>query len=163
VTKDLDALHKDNVHAMISVWGLLDPESETYKILDAKHLLIPGAHVYDASSAEARDIYWERLPGKLLSQGWDAFWLDSAEPEEYWPHFGDAILRSKQLKIGNGAEYTNVFPLLHTLGVQDHWKAATDRKPSFCSHARPFSVSSALAPRSGRAMSTGPTGGFRAR
>jgi alpha-D-xyloside xylohydrolase len=131
VTKDLDALHKENVHAMISVWGLLDPESETYKILDAKNLLISGAHVYDASSPEARDIYWERLPGKLLSQGWDAFWLDSAEPEEYWPHFGDAILRSKQLKIGNGAEYTNVFPLLHTLGVQDHWKAATDRKRVF--------------------------------
>jgi alpha-D-xyloside xylohydrolase len=131
VAKDLDALHKENVHAMISVWGLLDPQSETYKILDARHLLIPGAHVYDASSPEARDVYWERLPGKLLAQGWDAFWLDSAEPEEYWPHMGDAILRSRQLSIGNGAEYTNVFPLLHTLGVQDHWKATTDRKRVF--------------------------------
>jgi alpha-D-xyloside xylohydrolase len=131
VAKDLDSLHKENVHAMISVWGLLDPQSETYKILDAKRLLIPGAHVYDASSPEARDIYWDRLPGKLLAQGWDAFWLDSAEPEEYWPHLGDAILRSRQLNIGNGAEYTNVFPLLHTLGVQDHWKAATDRKRVF--------------------------------
>jgi alpha-D-xyloside xylohydrolase len=36
--------------------------------------------VYDPSSPEARDIYWNRLPGKLLAQGWDAFWLDSAEP-----------------------------------------------------------------------------------
>jgi alpha-D-xyloside xylohydrolase len=131
VAKDLDALHKENVHAMISVWGLLDPKSETYKILDAKHLMISGAHVYDASSPEARDIYWEHLPGKLLAQGWDAFWLDSAEPEEYWPHFGDAILRTKQLSIGNGAEYTNVFPFLHTLGVQDHWKASNDRKRVF--------------------------------
>ena len=26
VAQDLDALHKENVHAMISVWGLLDPE-----------------------------------------------------------------------------------------------------------------------------------------
>jgi alpha-D-xyloside xylohydrolase len=131
VAKDLAALHKENVHAMISVWGLLDPKSETYKILDAKHLLISDAHVYDASSPEARDIYWQHLPGKLLTQGWDAFWLDSAEPEEYWPHFGDAILRSKQLKIGNGAEFTNVFPLLHTLGVQDHWKAQNQGKRVF--------------------------------
>jgi alpha-D-xyloside xylohydrolase len=131
VAKDLDALHKENVHAMISVWGLLDPKSETYKILDAKHLLISDAHVYDASSPEARDIYWQDLPGKLLTQGWDAFWLDSAEPEEYWPHFGDAILRSKQLKIGNGAEFTNVFPLLHTLGVQDHWKGQNQSKRVF--------------------------------
>jgi len=131
VPRDLDAIHKENVHTMISVWGLLDPNSETYKTLDAQHLLIPGAHVYDPSSPEARDIYWNRLPGKLFAQGWDAFWLDSAEPEEYWPHMGDAILRNKQLAIGNGAEYTNVFPLLHTLGVQDHWKATTDRKRVF--------------------------------
>jgi alpha-D-xyloside xylohydrolase len=131
VPKDLEALHKENVHTMISVWGLLDPESETYKTLEAKHLMIPGAHVYDPSSPEARDIYWDRLPGKLLAQGWDAFWLDSAEPEEVWPHMGDAILRSKQLAIGNGAEYTNVFPLLHTLGVQDHWKKTTESKRVF--------------------------------
>ena len=131
VPADLEILHKMNVHTMISVWGLLDPESETYKTLDEKHLMIPGAHVYDPSSSEARDIYWSRLPGNLITQGWDAFWLDSAEPEEFWPHMGDAILRNKQLAIGNGAEYTNVFPLLHTLGVQDHWKQATDRKRVF--------------------------------
>ena len=131
VPKDLETLHGENVHTMISVWGLLDPNSETYKIFDDKHLLIPGAHVYDDSNTEGRDIYWNRLPGKLLAQGWDAFWLDSAEPEEYWPHMGDAILRNKRLAIGNGAEYTNVFPLLHTQGVQDHWKATTDRKRVF--------------------------------
>jgi alpha-D-xyloside xylohydrolase len=131
VAKDLEGLHKQNVHTMISVWGMLDPKSDTYKTLDAKHLLIPGAHVYDPSNAEGRDIYWNRLPGKLLAQGWDAFWLDSAEPEEFWPHMGDAILRNKQLAIGNGAEYTNVFPLLHTLGVQDHWKAENGGKRVF--------------------------------
>ena len=131
VAKDLDALHKQNVHTMISVWGLLDPESETYKMLDAQNLLIPRAHVYDPSNAEGRDIYWNRLPGKLLAQGWDSFWLDSAEPEEFWPHMGDAILRNKKLAIGNGAEYTNDFPLLHTLGVQNQWKAETDRKRVF--------------------------------
>jgi len=131
VPSDLDLLHKENVHTMISVWGLLDSESETYKTLEEKHLMVPGAHVYDPSNPDARDIYWNRLPGKLFAQGWDAFWLDSAEPEEFWPHMGDAILRNKQLAIGNGAEYTNVFPLLHTLGVQDHWKQTTDRKRVF--------------------------------
>ena len=131
VAQDLEALHKENVHAMISVWGLLDPNSETYKILDAKHELVSDAHVYDATNPEARDVYWEHLPGKLLAQGWDAFWLDSAEPEEYWPHMGDAILSSRQIAIGNGAEFTNVFPLVHTLGVQDHWKAQNPSKRVF--------------------------------
>ena len=131
VARDLDTLHSKNVHTMISVWGLLDPASDTYKTLDEKHLMIPDAHVYDPSNPEARDIYWQHLPGKLLEQGWDAFWLDSAEPEEYWPHLGDAILRNKQIALGNGAEFTNVFPLLHTLGVQDHWKAANTSKRVF--------------------------------
>jgi alpha-D-xyloside xylohydrolase len=131
VAKDIEVLHKENVHAMISVWGLLDPKSETYKILDGEHELVSGAHVYDATNLEARDLYWKHLPGKLLTQGWDAFWLDSAEPEEYWPHMGDAILSSRQLAIGNGAEFTNVFPLLHTLGVQDHWKAQNPSKRVF--------------------------------
>jgi len=131
VPRELEALHSLNAHAMISVWGLLDPDSETYKVLEEKHLLVPDAHVYDATSPEARDIYWEHLPGKLLAQGWDAFWLDSAEPEEYWPHMGDAILSNRRLAIGNGAEFTNVFPFAHTLGVQDHWKAQNQSKRVF--------------------------------
>jgi alpha-D-xyloside xylohydrolase len=131
VPEDLRALHQDNVHTMISVWGLLDPRSNTYSALNKENLLISDAHVYDASSPQARDIYWNQLPKKLLAQGWDAFWLDSAEPEEYWPHLGDAILQSRRIELGNGAEYTNVFPLLHTLGVQDHWKAATESKRVF--------------------------------
>jgi len=44
---------------------------------------------------------------------------------------GDAILSSRQLAMGNGAEFTNVFPLLHTLGVQDHWKAENQSKRVF--------------------------------
>jgi len=44
---------------------------------------------------------------------------------------GDAILSSRQLAVGNGAEFTNVFPLLHTLGVQDHWRAQNPSKRVF--------------------------------
>lgn len=128
VPGDLKKLHDEHVHAMISVWGLFDPESLNFKQLQALNYDIPGAHVYDASNPKARDFYWKNLAGKLLAQGWDAFWLDSAEPEEYWPHIGNAILRDKQIAIGNGMSYTNVFPFLHTLGVQDHWKADTEKK-----------------------------------
>jgi len=65
---------------------------------------------YDATNPKARDFYWNNLAGKLFSLGWDAFWLDSAEPEEYLAPHGDAILRDKKISIGNGAEYTNIFP-----------------------------------------------------
>jgi alpha-D-xyloside xylohydrolase len=131
VPKDLKTLHDEHVHAMISVWGLFDPRAENFKQLSAQNFDVAGAHVYDATNPAARRFYWDNLAGKLFAQGWDAFWLDSAEPEEYWPHMGDAILRTKQLAIGNGAQYTNIFPLMHTSGIQEHWRETTDRKRVF--------------------------------
>ena len=128
---ELKTLHDQHVHAMISVWGLFSAESENFKTIAARHWDLANAHVYDATNAKARDFYWENLVGQLFSQGWDAFWLDSAEPEEYWPHMGDAILRDKQLAIGSGARYTNIFPFMHTNGIQEHWKAANDQKRVF--------------------------------
>ncbi len=131
VPGELKTLHAEHVHAMVSLWGLFDAKSQNFQELSVQHLDVPNTHVYDATNAKARDLYWENLAGKLFSQGWDAFWLDSAEPEEYWPHMGDAILRDKQLAIGSGARYTNIFPFMHTSGVQQHWKAATDQKRVF--------------------------------
>ena len=131
VPGSLEKLHQMHVHAMISVWGMMSPESENYKTMIAHHWDIPGTHVYDATNPAARDFYWKNLVGPLFAQGWDAFWLDSSEPEEYWPHGGDAILKDKALHIGPGAEYTNIFPFMHTLGVQNHWEATTQSKRVF--------------------------------
>jgi alpha-D-xyloside xylohydrolase len=131
VPGELNSLHDEHIHTMLSVWGLFDTKAENYRLLDSQHLLVPNAHVYDATNPKARDFYWNNLVSKLFSQGWDAFWLDSAEPEEYWPHMGDAILHNKQIAIGNGAEYTNVFPFMHATGIQRHWRASTNRKRVF--------------------------------
>lgn len=131
VPADLAKLHAQHIHTMISTWGLMDPASETYKKLDAAHLLLKDAHVYDASDPHARDLFWQNLDGPLFAQGWDSFWLDSAEPEEYSPHLGDAILATRTMAIGNGAEYTNVYPFLHNLGIQENWRKTTDRKRAF--------------------------------
>jgi alpha-D-xyloside xylohydrolase len=131
VPGELKQLHDEHVHAMLSVWGLFDSKSQNFLQMTQQHLDVPNAHVYDATNPKARDFYWNNLAGKLFSLGWDAFWLDSAEPEEYWPHMGDAILRDKKFSIGSGAEYTNIFPFMHTLGVQEHWKASTEQKRVF--------------------------------
>ena len=122
VKAELNELHGEHIHTMISVWGLNDPDSANLPKLQAKGFEIPGTHVYDATNEAARDYFWRNLPGPLLAQGWDSFWLDSSEPEEWYPHGGDAILRDKKLAIGSGAMYTNVFPLLHTGGIAEHWK-----------------------------------------
>ncbi len=131
VPADLAKLHAQHIHTMISTWGMMDPAAETFKKLDAEHLMLKDAHVYDASNPHARDLFWQNLNGPLFAQGWDSFWLDSAEPEEYQPHLGDAILATRTMAIGNGAEYTNIYPLVHNEGIQQHWRATTDQKRVF--------------------------------
>ena len=81
--------------------------------------------------ARPRPLLVQNLDGPLLAQGWDSFWLDSAEPEEYYPHLGDAILTTRTMAIGNGAAYTNIYPLLHNEGIQQNWRKTTDQKRVF--------------------------------
>ena len=126
----LKELHDEHVHAIISAWAVLDPGSETYIAMKAQHLLISGTPDYDPSNPKARDFYWDHLVGKLFAQGWDGFWLDSSEPET-WKGDVNAVLENKQLAIGPGARYLNIFPLMHTGNVYDHWRRATDRKRVF--------------------------------
>ncbi len=130
VPKALRELHDEHIHAMISAWAVLDPKSNTYQQMKQRNLLIPGTTDYDATNPAARDLYWNLLIGKLFAQGWDGFWLDSSEPEGI-NGVSDAVLDDKHLFIGNGARYTNIFPLLHTGNVYDHWRKTTDQKRVF--------------------------------
>jgi alpha-D-xyloside xylohydrolase len=126
----LRKLHAENVRAMISVWAKFDLRSRNYQEMKRRGLIVPGADIYDATNPAARDYYWKHLVGDKFAEGWDAFWLDSSEPE-IWNGQGDAVLDSLRLSIGSGARYTNIFPLMHTGGVHDHWRKTTDRKRVF--------------------------------
>jgi alpha-D-xyloside xylohydrolase len=131
VPAELKTLHEEHVHAMISVWAMMDSTAENLKAMERQGFEINQTEVYDPTNPGARDFFWNQLAGKLFAQGWDAFWLDSSEPEENWPHSGDASLRDKQMQIGSGLEYTNIFPLEHTGNVQEHWKQTTREKRVF--------------------------------
>jgi len=131
VPGELKTLHDEHVHAMISAWAMMDATAENFKEIAQRGFDIPAAQIYDPTNPAAVDFYWNNFIGKLLAQGWDAFWLDSSEPEEAWPYVGDAVLRDKQLHIGPGLEYTNVFPLMHTGGVAAHWRQTEPDKRVF--------------------------------
>ncbi|MGC1782825.1 MAG: TIM-barrel domain-containing protein [Acidobacteriaceae bacterium] len=133
VPKTLRKLHDQHLHAMLSVWSVFNPQSTDYQLLKARGFIIPGTEDYDATNPAAGDFYWKHLAGKLFAQGWDAFWLDSSEPEVQYPHGGqsDSALEDKKLFIGNGARYTNIFPLMHTGNVYRHWRETTDQKRVF--------------------------------
>jgi alpha-D-xyloside xylohydrolase len=129
----LQKLHDEHFHAMISVWAMFDPKSENFQQMKSLGLTIPGTTDYDATNPAAGDYYWSHLVGRLFAQGWDGFWLDSSEPEVAYLHGGesDAELYDRQLHIGNGALYTNVFPLMHTGNIYTHWRDTTDKKRVF--------------------------------
>jgi alpha-D-xyloside xylohydrolase len=126
----LRALHDEHVHAMISVWAKFDPSSRNYEEMKRLGLIVPGTDIYDATHPAAREYYWNNLVGVKFAEGWDGFWLDSSEPEIFNGQ-SDAVLDFQQLSIGNGARYTNLFPLMHCGGVHDHWRKTTDRKRVF--------------------------------
>ena len=136
VPAELKTLHDEHVHAMISAWAMMDHDRRKLQNRWPRRASkFPARMSTIPTNPAARDFFWNQFVGKLFAQGWDAFWLDSSEPEEAWPHIGDAILRDKQLHIGSGLEYTNVFPFEHTGGVAQHWKQATEAEARLPAHA----------------------------
>ena len=131
VPAELKTLHDEHVHAMISAWAMMDATAENFKQIVQHGYDVRGAQIYDPTNPAAADFFWSQFVGKLFAQGWDAFWLDSSEPEEAWPHIGDAVLSDKQLSIGPGLEYTNIFPFMHTGDVAARWKATGSDKRVF--------------------------------
>jgi alpha-D-xyloside xylohydrolase len=129
----LRILHNEHLHAMISVWSQFDAASRNYKEMLARGLTIPGTTNYDATNPAAGDFYWNNLVGKKFAEGWDAFWLDASEPEtgNSQGNNGDPALADKQLYLGNGALYVNIFPLMHTGTVYRHWRESTNEKRVF--------------------------------
>src|SRR6185437_14819035 len=108
VTAALQKLHAEHLHAIISTWAVTDENSDLFRDLKAHKLNIPGTTDYDPTNPAAREMFWKHLIAPLMAQGWDGFWLDSAEPE-CCNGYSDATLDTLQLSIGNGARYTNIF------------------------------------------------------
>lgn len=122
-------IHDMHAHVMISIWPNLDKKTELYQQMTLHHLLIPGSDVYDATSTEAREIYWKKLPATLIAKGFDALWLDASEPEIADGEQG--IPPDAALSSGPGALVRNAFSFFHTDGIYQHWREADEDKRAF--------------------------------
>ena len=135
----VDALHKNNVHLMISVWPYFRPGSPVYDDMDKRGFFIdrtiaPSFHpvgqaLYDAFNPEARKYYWNLMNSALFKIGADAWWLDTTEPETEGRETN--LLVTNKVALGNGARYANEFPLLTTTAVYQGQREASDKKRVF--------------------------------
>jgi alpha-D-xyloside xylohydrolase len=120
-------MHDENVHVMISIWPNFDPSTLIYQQMKAQGFLIDEKGDYDITNPAARELYWKMLPSTLIEKGVDAFWLDASEPEA-----GElGIPPGRKLFLGDGGLYTNIFPMLHTYGIYENWRKASDQKRVF--------------------------------
>ncbi len=136
----IDALHKNNVHLMISVWPYFRPGSPVYDDMDKRGFFIaktvaPSFHpvaqaLYDPFNPEARKYYWNLMDNALFKIGADAWWLDTTEAETEGRETN--ILVTNKINHGeNGARYANEFPLMTTTAVYQGQRAASDKKRVF--------------------------------
>lgn len=131
------ALHKENVHAIISVWARFDEGLENAKALESIGGLFPKTsnvypaglgRWYDAYSPAARDMYWRQIMTTLGAAGWDGWWLDASEAE-LSGNWGE--MRKLQTAAGPGDVVYNAYPLLHTTGVHDGMRRDMPNKRVF--------------------------------
>jgi alpha-D-xyloside xylohydrolase len=135
----IDALHRNNVHLMISVWPYFRPGSPVYDDMDKLGFFIdrtkvqsfhpPRMALYDAFNPDARKYYWKLMNDALFKIGADAWWLDTTEPETEGRETN--LLVTNKVAIGNGARYANEFPLLTTTAVYEGQREASGKKRVF--------------------------------
>lgn len=76
----IDELHRSNIRFMISIWPVMNEETENYKEFNERKLLLPGSGLYNAFEDEAEKLYWQQVKEGLSVHGIDAWWSDSVEP-----------------------------------------------------------------------------------
>jgi alpha-D-xyloside xylohydrolase len=126
-------LHGMNYHALISVWAKFDLGSENSKELNAvggmfspvTHYVFPPGQGqwYDPFSTQGRQTYWKQMRNQLFDKGVDGWWLDAPEPEINGMGFRNYIT-----PLGPGYEVYNAYPLMHSTGIYQGQRAATDQK-----------------------------------
>jgi alpha-D-xyloside xylohydrolase len=132
---------------MISVWPKFYPNTDNAKELAAKGYLYRGNldaqekdwvgpgylnTDYAPYAPEARQIYFRQMREKLVSKGFDAWWMDATEPDI---HSNLSIEQRKErmgpTALGPGAEFFNSFPLVHGDGFAEGLRKAQPEKRPF--------------------------------
>jgi alpha-D-xyloside xylohydrolase len=126
-------LHDEHYHTLISVWAKFDVGSDNSKELNAVGGMYPQVTTYtfppgqgqwyDPFAAKGRETYWKQMRNQLFSKGVDGWWLDAPEPE-----ISGMAFRTYTTGMGPGYEVYNAYPLMHSTGIYQGQRAATNEK-----------------------------------
>ncbi|HEY1212874.1 MAG TPA: TIM-barrel domain-containing protein [Bryobacteraceae bacterium] len=126
-------LHDQHFHTLISVWAKFDVGSKNSEELNAAggmfpeitHYVFPPGQGqwYDPFSPAGREIYWKQIRTNLFAKGVDGWWLDAPEPE-----INNMGFRTYKTPAGPGYTVYNLYPLMHSGGIYQGQRSATDQK-----------------------------------
>ncbi len=128
----VDEVHKLHEHIMISVWAKFYKGIKNFdRMMDRGYLYMGNLDMknrdwvgkgylstfYDALNPGARKLFWKMVDEKLYPLGFDAWWLDSDEPDmqSNLPMATRKYLMDPTY-LGPGAEYFDAYPLEHCKG-----------------------------------------------
>ncbi len=117
----MDQFHALDEHVPISVWSRFGEDSDIYRRMSAKSLLVPGTPWVDFFNPDAQTTFWAELKTGLFDYGLDGWWMDASEPEF-------DILKGHQTFLGSGESVRNAYPFFVTKAIYEGQRSTTDRK-----------------------------------
>jgi alpha-D-xyloside xylohydrolase len=144
----VNQLHNNlHTHIMISVWPKFYVGTEHYNQFKQKGWLYmrnvekgqrdwvgPGyvSTFYDPYSEGARDLYWKQINEKLFSKRFDAWWLDSTEPDlQSNLSREETRLRIGPTALGTAARYLNTYSLMNAKGIYENQRQTSPNQRVF--------------------------------
>ena len=132
----VNKIHDLKAHLMIVAWPGFGPQTNQYKELMAKKMMInfdtwppkSGTKPYDPYNPAARAIYWDYLNKGVFSFNTDAWWLDSSEPDHINIKPADF---DQPTFLGSYNAVVNAFPLQHIKGIYENQRKTTSVKRVF--------------------------------
>ncbi|CAF1182645.1 unnamed protein product [Rotaria magnacalcarata] len=137
-TSFLNALHKRNVHLMVSVWPSMSDGCANHCEMKKGRFLLDDNSTYNAFVPEARACYWNQTNTGLFVHGVDAWWSDFSEPfiadwagaVEPEAH-NRLIMNIQHFKQYLDPDLINAYSLQHAKAIYDGQRGTTLNKRVF--------------------------------
>lgn len=131
----IDKLHEKDIHFMLSIWPVMNKNTDNYREMKEAGALLPASEIYNAPEEKARKLYWEQVKRGLYCHGVDAWWCDSSEPITVeWTHkerMEPAIMYAEychELQNHLPTWATNAFPFYHAQTIYEGQRGESDER-----------------------------------